>query len=127
MSSLPNLSGITGSAPQRSKGQRFSVNWPARMFQKDKIIHRAQIIAVYEKGYTLAFAYALPIGSIVNIEFRALLKDQPHLIRAKAKVDYCLLKSQNNSSEIDLITTQIAREDQHTIRNILQYHEENKR
>lgn len=102
------------------------VHWRARMFQKDKVIHPATIVAVFEKGYTMSFETALPLGAEINMEFKVVFREEKHIIRVKAKVDYCLLKSSGSGAEIDLLTTQISSEHQHTLRNILQVFNESK-
>lgn len=123
---MTNLSGISGEAPKRIPGPRYMVHWRARFFQKDKVIHPATIVAVFEKGFTLSFDYALPVNSEINIEFLLNFREDKQTIRAKAKIHYCLLKSGGNGAEIDIVTTKIGREDQHTLRNVLQVFQESK-
>jgi len=115
---MSNLSGLTGSDVKRKGGARFLVNWRARLFMEDKVIHPATISAVFKTGFCLRFFQAVSIGKTMNIEIMVKLQGEHHKIRVKAQVDYCLLNG--DGADIDILTTQISREDNHLLNNILQ-------
>lgn len=117
---MTGFSGIEGKVVQRKGGQRFLVHWRARFFLADKVIHQTVINAVFKSGFSFVFDHALPVGTEINIEMALKYREQSTRIRAKATVDYCLLRSNNDGADIDILTSKISREDQHTINNILQ-------
>ncbi|ABD79992.1 hypothetical protein Sde_0730 [Saccharophagus degradans 2-40] len=117
---MTGLSGISGAVVQRKGGNRFMVHWRCRLFMADKKIHNAVITSVFDKGFGLLFLQAVPMNTIMNVEFGLSFNERPHKIRFKGVVDYCLIRSDNTGADIDLLTTKIANEDQHTINNILQ-------
>lgn len=116
---MANLSGITGKTVERKGGPRYRVNWQARFFQLDKVIHSAEINAAFKGGFCLRFTQALPIGTTMNLEF-AVKFQKLHRIRVKATVDYCFLRADGDGADLDLLIVKIGREDQHLLNNILQ-------
>lgn len=123
---MTGFSGIQGQVVKRKGGQRYLVHWKARFFLADKVIHQAVINSIFKGGFSFIFSQALPIGKEINLEMGIKYRDEPKRIRIKAKIDYCLLRSNNDGAEIDIITTKIGREDNHTINNILQMMSESK-
>lgn len=123
---MTGLSGISGAVVQRKGKKRYMVHWRCRLFMADKVIHNAVITSVFKEGFGLLFLNAVPVGSLMNVEFAISFNNQPHRIRLKATVDYCLIRSQGDGADLDLITTKIAPKDMHTINNILQELEESK-
>ncbi|WP_188149448.1 hypothetical protein [Teredinibacter waterburyi] len=117
---MAGFSGITGKSIERKGKHRFLVNWRARLFMADKIIRPAIVTSAHANGLTIRFNEAVPLGTEMNLEFALKFIDQAVKIRIKAKVDYCLIKSNSNEVEIDISTTKISRADQHTLNNILQ-------
>lgn len=115
---MSGLSGITGKSVERKGGPRYMVNWRARLFMADKVIHPATITSVFKTGFCLRFFQAVGIGKEMNVEFVVKFREENHRIRIKAKVDYCLLCG--DGADIDIITTQISSEHSHMLANILQ-------
>lgn len=96
------------------------VNWRARLFMADKVIHPATIISVYKTGFALRFHQAVPLGAAMNVEFAVKFREESHRIRIRAEVGYCLLRSDGNGVDMDITTTKISGEDSHLLANILQ-------
>lgn len=117
---MTNLSGISGKVIDRKGGARYMVNWRSRLFMADKVIHQATITAVFKSGFSLLFHHAVPLGSQMNVEFIVQFQQQAHRLRVKVSVDYCLLRSNGDGADLDLITTSINPEDQHLLNNVLQ-------
>lgn len=123
---MSNFSGINPPPAQRIGGPRYLVHWKARLFMSDKVIHPATVIGIFEKGFVLRFFRATPLNTEMNIEFMVNFREEMHRIRIKGQVKYCLLRSQGDGADIDIATTKISREDNHTLNNILQILQESK-
>lgn len=123
---MTGFSGIEGKPIKRKGGTRYLVHWRARFFMADKVIHLTTITSVFKSGFAFIFPQALPVGAELNIEIALSYQDQPTRIRLKAKVDYCLLRSNSDGADIDVITSKIASQDQHMLNNILQALSESK-
>lgn len=117
---MTGLSGISGAVVERKGGKRFMVHWRCRLFMADKHIHNAIITSVFDKGFGMLFLSAVPVGTVMNVEFGLSFNERSHKIRFKAAVDYCLIRSDGEGADLDLITSKISADDQHTINNILQ-------
>lgn len=102
------------------------VNWRSRLFMEDKVIHQAAITSVFKSGFCLLFHHAIPLGTEMNIEFLVQFHDQPHRVRVKGKVDYCLLRAKGDGADLDIVITQINSADQHLLNNVLQALSESK-
>ncbi len=123
---MTGFSGIEGKQVVRKGGPRYLVHWRARFFLDDKIIQTTVINSVFKSGFSFIFPHALPVGAEINLEMALKYREQPIRIRVKAKIEYCLLRSNNDGADIDVTTTKITREDNHTINNILQELSESK-
>ena len=115
---MSNLSGITGKVVERSGGPRFLVHWRARLFLADKVIHSATVTSIFKTGLCIRFHQAIGLGSDMNLEFLVNFRKEAHRIRVKAKVEYCLLSG--NGADVDVLITQVSREHNHLLGNILQ-------
>ncbi|MBU2984872.1 hypothetical protein KO528_05895 [Saccharophagus degradans] len=117
---MTGLSGISGAVVKRKGGKRFNVHWRCRLFMADKKIHEAVITSVFDKGFGLLFLQAVPVDTVMNVEFGLSFNDKPVKIRFKGAVDYCLIRSDKTGADLDLLTTNISSTDKHTINNVLQ-------
>lgn len=117
---VANLSGLELVNGDAKKGPRYMTNWRARYFLADKRITHATIAAIYQGGFTLSCHQGVPVGQTMNLEFIVNYKDTPTRIRLKAKVDYCLIRSNASGADVDVVITQIPPQDQHVVNNLLQ-------
>lgn len=115
---MSGFSGIGGKEVQRKGGPRFIVNWRARFFTDDKVIHPAQVNSVFKTGFCLHVQQAVSIGTTVHVEFIVNFRNQAERIRVKATVDYCLVRS--DGADIDILTAGISPAHNHLLSNILQ-------
>lgn len=97
----------------------FLVHWKSRVLFPNKEMRDGVISRVKQGGFELTSDRAAPIGSEIAIEFYVKYRDKPNRIRAKASVTYCRITS-NGDSLIRLTITQIGREENHTLNNVLQ-------
>lgn len=123
---VADSSDLGGKSITRKGGARFVVNWRARLFMTDKVIHPATITSAYKSGFALQFHQAVPLGTEMNLEFSVDFRGEAQRIRIKAKVGYCLLRSNGDGVDMDVVTSQISREDHHLMGNILQVLTESK-
>ncbi len=70
-------------------------------------------------GFELKIDRAVSIGTEIALEFYVKYRDKPKRIRLKGKVTYCGIAS-SGESMLRLSISQIGREDNHTLSNILQ-------
>lgn len=96
------------------------VNWRARVMTQDRKISEGHIYELLQSGVSILYSRALPINSPVNIEFYVNYKNEQVRIRAKTRVNYCMVRSNNDGAEIELKFTEIAQQERHTLNNVLQ-------
>ncbi len=102
-----------------SNTSSYAVRWKSRVLLPTKEIRNGIITGVRLGRFTLKFDTALSVGTEIALEFYAKYRDQPSRIRVKAKVTRCKLTS-TNGADIHLTLSQISREDNHTLNNVLQ-------
>lgn len=116
---MTGFSEITGQALARPSGPRYLVKWPARFFAADRIIRSTHIQSVFESGFSVFYSQALPIGLELDLEFVLNYAHEPYKMRVKSTVHYCLLRSNGDGAEIDLITSEIKRADEQLLNRVL--------
>ncbi len=101
----------------------FLVHWKSRVLMPNKEIREGLISRVKLGGFELTCDRAARIGTEIALEFYVKYRDKPHRIRAKANVTYCRITADGDSL-IRADLSQINREDNHTLNNVLQSLEE---
>ena len=95
------------------------VHWPARTLTTKRELNNALVCEIAKGELSLNHPHSLAIGSQLNIEFHVNFKKKKHRIRAKTKVTYCQLYSDNNGALVDLKITECSSEAIHTLNNII--------
>lgn len=106
-----------------SSKSSFLVHWKSRVLMPNKEIRDGLISRVRKGGFELTCDRAAQIGAEIALEFYVKYRDKPNRIRAKANVTYCRITS-NGDSLIRVELSQINRDDNHTLNNVLQSLEE---
>ncbi len=99
---------------------RYNVNWRTRVLLLDKSIRSAQIKNVSKGGIYIVFEHALSIGTEVCVEFFVNYRAEVHRIRAKAKITFSAVLSDNRGAGLGLQFTEIDSKSFHIFSNIIQ-------
>lgn len=97
----------------------YPVCWKSRVLLPTKEIRNGLITGAKLGGFELRFDFALSVGTEIALEFYARHNNKPSRIRAKTKVTRCKL-TRNDGAQMQLTLSQISREDNHTLNNVLQ-------
>ncbi len=103
-----------------SENPSFMVHWKARVLTTDHAMHEGLINQVRKGGFSMDFTQALSTGSTLSVEFYVKYKNEPRRIRAKARVTYCMVKSQSVGASLNLSILKMSKEDHHALSNVLQ-------
>ncbi|WP_246434691.1 hypothetical protein [Teredinibacter haidensis] len=112
--------GSTILTQQRLAKPHYIVQWKARVMTPDRQLCETYIKAVAKGGFVINFPYALSLGSDANIELYVEYRGKMERIRAKTRVVYCRLLSNNQGAVIELRITFTSKEEMHIFNNVLQ-------
>lgn len=107
-------------AEQRLGQPRYMVHWKARLMTQDRVLHEAIINQAVAGGVGVIAHQALPLGTLVNIEFHVKYRGNAERIRAKTKVVYCRILSGNEGVVLELRFTYTSKEEMHLYNNVVQ-------
>jgi len=107
-------------AAERLGKPRYMVHWKSRMMTRDRQVHDVLVNQIASGGVALISQQAQPIGADVNIEFHVKYRGNMERFRAKTKVAYCRILSDNQGAVLELLFTYASKEEIHMFNNILQ-------
>lgn len=107
----------------RREHLRYPVKWKARV-SLDKEVSAVQVHDVSMGGLGVTFDYAIAVGTPMNVEFFVTYQNEIHRIRAKTKVAFNTIMSNNAGAKLGLQFIFISKNDRQLLENVLQQLEE---
>ncbi len=110
---------------ERRKFKRYDVSWRGRLVTADKQLFEIGIKDVSSGGVGIVFPYALTVGTLVSVEFYVRHRGGTHRIRAKTRVAFNTVLSDNRGAKLGLQFTALGKDELNTLNEVLHFMEEN--
>ena len=105
---------------ERRKYTRYNVSWRGRALLVDRTLHNAKVIDVSVGGIGIELDRLLKVGTLVSVEFFAEARGMSRKIRAKTRVSFNTVLSDNRGAKLGLQFLEISSTDMHDLRNVIQ-------
>lgn len=106
-------------AEERRKNRRFSVSWPGRAMLADRSMHVIKINDVSIGGIGVEFPQMLAVRTQVNVEFFVRAKNFQAKLRAKTRVAFNSLLSDNRGAKLGLQFQMMSAQDMQILQDVL--------
>ncbi|MFL0801535.1 MAG: PilZ domain-containing protein [Agarilytica sp.] len=108
---------------ERREHKRFAVKWRGRVAYGGEVMD-VTINDVSKGGVGVIFPYMLTIGTPMSVEFYVKYRGKMERIRAKTRVAFNTILSDNAGAKLGLQFKAIAKEELHILANVLHLLEE---
>ncbi len=108
---------------ERREHKRFAVNWRGRVAH-DGTVMDVTINDVSKGGVGVIYPHLLTIGTPMSVEFYVKYRGKMERIRAKTRVAFNTILSDNAGAKLGLQFKAIAKEELHILANVLHLLEE---
>lgn len=103
---------------ERREHQRFAVNWRGRVAFEGEL-YEIPIKDVSKGGVGVNFPFMLTVGTRMSVEFHVKYRGKMERLRAKTRVCFNTMLANNAGAKLGLQFTAMAKEDIHTLSNVL--------
>ncbi|MFL0810403.1 MAG: PilZ domain-containing protein [Agarilytica sp.] len=103
---------------ERREHSRFSVNWRGRIAYQGELYDIA-IRDVSKGGVGIDFPFLLTIGTKMSVEFHVKYQSKMMRLRAKTRVVFNTMLSNNSGARLGLQFTAMAKDEIHILSNVL--------
>ncbi len=108
---------------ERREHKRFAVNWRARVAYNGDIVD-VTINDVSKGGVGVIYPHLLTIGTPMSVEFYVKYRGKMERIRAKTRVAFNTILSDNAGAKLGLQFKAISKDELHVLANVLHLLEE---
>lgn len=109
---------------ERRQSARYAVSWRGRIALPGKGLYQVSIIDISQGGIGIIFNHALALNSSLSVEFFVKFRGDRKCIRAKAKVVFVTVLSDNRGAKMGLQFSAISQENINVLSGVIEIMEE---